>query len=342
MSAGFYFRPIPSIDPARPREAVTLAGGWAWVSHVELLHREAAPQIVPIGEVPAELCARFTTPRGQVAGLDLSRPNLMGILNATPDSFSDGGQFNSAETALCHARGMIAAGADMLDIGGESTRPGAAYVPPDEEIARTAPVIKAIRAEAAIPISIDTRKAAVAEAALAAGATLVNDVYAFTHDPDLARVAAGTQAPVCLMHAQGDPEVMQDNPHYDNVLLDVYDFLDARIALAEAAGIPRHQIIVDPGIGFGKSLAHNLTLLNRISLFHSLGCAVLLGVSRKRFIGTIGAASEAQDRAPGSMAVALAAVAQGVQILRVHDVKETKQALSLWQAVNAMESEHDA
>jgi len=172
-----------------------------------------------------------------------------------------------------------------------------------------------------------------AEAALEAGASLVNDVYAFTHDPEVMRVVANSDAPVCLMHAQGDPEDMQHDPHYDDVLLDVYDFLEVRIAVAEAAGIPRSRILVDPGIGFGKSQAHNLALLQRMSLFHSLGCGVLLGISRKGFIGRIGQASEAKDRAPGSIAVTLAGLAQGIQVHRVHDVAEMKQALALWQAV---------
>lgn len=214
-------------------------------------------------------------------------------------------------------------------------------MPVDEEVQRTAPMIAAIRGVIATPISIDTRKAAVAQAALEAGADLVNDVYAFTHDPDLARVAAQAGAPVCLMHAQGDPQVMQDNPHYDDVLLDVYDFLEQRVAVAEAAGIPRDRIVLDPGIGFGKTQAHNLALLRRVSLFHALGCALLLGVSRKGLIGRIGNASEPRERVHGSIAVALAGIAQGVQITRVHDIKETKQAVALWQAVTNEESSDD-
>ncbi|AJE48189.1 dihydropteroate synthase [Celeribacter indicus] len=333
MAATMYYRPIPSTDAARPEGALTLAGGWTWFDRVELLSRDAAPRIIPARDLPEEIRTRLTAPRAPVAGLDLSRPALMGILNVTPDSFSDGGLFATPEAALEHALAMVADGADILDIGGESTRPGAAYVETGDEIARTAPVIAAIRGGANVPVSIDTRKAAVAQAALAAGAVLVNDVYAFTHDPDLARVVAGAEVPVCLMHAQGDPEVMQADPRYDDVLLDVYDFLAARIAAAEAAGIPRARILVDPGIGFGKTVAHNLALLQRISLFHSLGCGILLGVSRKAFIGRIGAAPEPRERAPGSVAAALAGFAQGVQIARVHDIRETRQALRLWRAV---------
>ena len=333
MSDQLYYRPIPSTDPARPDGAFTLAGAWAWFDRVEVLSRRAAPQIVAAEALPDTVRQRLTAPRAPVAGLDLSRPNIMGILNVTPDSFSDGGLFEAPEKALRHAQEMVDAGADMLDIGGESTRPGAEYVSVKTEISRTAPAIAAIRAGSPVPISIDTRKAPVAAAALDAGADLVNDVYAFTHDPDIAPLCAARAAPVCLMHAQGDPEVMQAAPQYDNVLLDVYDFLEDRLCVAEAAGIARGAVVVDPGIGFGKTLAHNLALLQRISLFHALGCAILLGVSRKGFIGTLGGATATRDRAPGSIAVAQAAVGAGVQILRVHDVAETRQALALWSAV---------
>ncbi|WP_460274621.1 dihydropteroate synthase [Celeribacter sp. ULVN23_4] len=342
MAQAYYDRPIPSCDPARPEGALTLAGGWAWFSHVERMRRDAPPEILPVSELDEETVERLTAPRTAVAGLDLSKPAVMSILNVTPDSFSDGGKFNRPEAALAQVREMLADGVEIIDIGGESTRPGADYVPVDEEIARTVPVIAAIRKISSVPISIDTRKASVADAALKAGASLVNDVYAFTHDPDLACVSAEAGAPVCLMHAQGDPEVMQDAPQYDNVLLDVYDFLEERIAVAEAAGIPRGQILVDPGIGFGKTVAHNLALLERISLFHALGCGILLGVSRKGFIGKIGKAPAPQDRAPGTIAVTLAALGQGVQIHRVHDFKETKQALALWQAATGVGGVYDA
>jgi dihydropteroate synthase len=227
---------------------------------------------------------------------------------------------------------MADAGAHILDVGGESTRPGAAVVAEQDEISRTAPVIAAIRAGLSTPISIDTRKSAVARAAVQAGATLVNDVAGFTYDPDLAAFCAGAGLPVCVMHAQGDPQTMQQNPRYDHVTLDVYDFLHRRVTDLIAQGIPRERIIVDPGIGFGKTRAHNLTLLSQISLFHGLGCAVLLGASRKRFIGDISGTDQTGARLPGSLAVALAGVAQGMQILRVHDVAETRAALALWQA----------
>ena len=251
----------------------------------------------------------------------------MGILNVTPDSFSDGGRFDGTAAAASSARAM-ADDVSMIDIGGESTRPGATPVSVDEEISRTVPVLEALT-ELDVAKSIDTRNAVTARAALAAGAGLVNDVSAMTHDPGMAAAVAESGAPVCLMHAQGDPQTMQDAPLYDDVVLDVYDQLAARVQAAAAAGIPRARILVDPGIGFGKTLEHNLALLRRLSLFHGLGCAVLLGASRKRFIGTIGQAPEAQNRAPGSIAVALHGVTQGVQLLRVHDTAATAQALRL-------------
>lgn len=263
----------------------------------------------------------------------MAAPQIMGILNVTPDSFSDGGVHNGAQAAIVAGEQMVAEGAAIIDVGGESTRPGASFIPPDEEIARVEPAIAGLRARLDTPISIDTRKAPVAQAALSAGANLVNDVSGFTFDPDLASVCATAGVPVCIMHAQGDPATMQHNPTYDDVLLDVFDDLHDRIEALGAAGLDRSQIIADPGIGFGKTLDHNLALLNRISLFHGLGVPLLIGASRKKFIGTISGADMATDRMAGSVAVALAAVAQGVQIVRVHDVAQTAQALALWHAV---------
>lgn len=330
-----YARPLVQSGRARPDGAMPLAGGPLWFTHAELLRRDAAPRIVAATDLPAEVLDPLIAARAPVCGLDLSRPVHMGILNVTPDSFSDGGQHFDASDALAAVARMVADEVDIIDIGGESTRPGAETVAEAEEIRRTAPVIAAIRAAQDVAISIDTRKAAVAGAALDAGADLVNDVAGFTLGPALAPLCAGRNVPVCVMHAQGDPATMQDDPRYDNVLLDVYDFLAARIAALEATGIPRDRIIVDPGIGFGKTLDHNLDLLKGIALFHGLGCAILLGVSRKRFIGTIGKAPLASDRAPGSIAIGLAALTQGVQILRVHDTSETAQALRLWNAVQS-------
>ncbi|WP_281983981.1 dihydropteroate synthase [Thalassorhabdomicrobium marinisediminis] len=329
-----YYRPIPMSDPHRPKEARTLAGGWCWFTHAERIARGRHGEVVPVADIPEDVLQRLTAPRAAIAGLSMTRPAIMGILNVTPDSFSDGGRFDAPEAALAQAGRMIDAGADILDIGGESTRPGAATIDPAQEVARTAPVVAAIRQRHEVPISIDTRKAEVARAALEAGATLVNDVAALTYDGDMAQTVASSGAPVCLMHAQGDPATMQDAPHYEDVVLDVYDFLSDRVAAAEAAGIRRDRIVVDPGIGFGKTLEHNLTLLKNLSIFHGLGCPVLLGASRKRFIGTLGNAPQAHDRTSGSVAVALHGVRHGVQILRVHDTYATRQALSLHQALN--------
>ena len=209
-------------------------------------------------------------------------------------------------------------------------------MPESEEIARIAPVIAVARGLAGV--SVDTRKAAVARAAIAAGAGLVNDVSGFDFDPGMAEAVAQAGVPVCIMHAQGVPETMQDHPRYGDVLLDVYDALADRIARAESAGIPRDRIVIDPGIGFGKTGDHNLAILRRISVYHGLGCAILLGVSRKRFIGAIGGADGAAERMPGTLAVTLAGVAQGIQIHRVHDVAQTRQGLALWRAVNEGEA----
>jgi len=322
-----YYRPIVSCDIARPANATPLAGGWGWFQQVEVLRRGKAPDVVPAEDLPPPALSRLRAERGY------PRPQVMGIVNTTPDSFSDGGQYAARQDAIAGGLHMAQAGADMLDIGGESTRPGAKTVGVDEEIARTAPVIAGLRAGGYTgTLSIDTRKAVVARAALDAGADFINDVSGFTYDSDLMDVAAQADVPVCVMHGPVDPATMQNDPFYDDVLLDVYDFLSARIAHLETCGISRNRIICDPGIGFGKTVTHNLTLIARLSVFHSLGVPVLLGASRKRFIGTLGNAPEPRDRAPGSIAVALAGLAQGVQILRVHDVPQTTQAVALWRA----------
>ena len=288
---------------------------------------------MPAGLIPEEVRHRVSFRRAAISGLDMTQPQIMGILNVTPDSFSDGGRHAEAKAASAAALRMVEDGATIIDVGGESTRPGAAFIPEEEEIARTVPAIEAIRASSSVAISIDTRKAQVAVETLEAGAGLINDVSGFTFDAALAPVAAQAGVPVCVMHAQGDPATMQEAPSYDNVLLDVYDFLSEQVDRLEAIGVLRDQIVIDPGIGFGKTVEHNLTLLRNLSLFHGLGCPILLGVSRKGFIGKIGGAAQADQRAPGSIAVGLAGLAQGVQILRVHDVAETVQAVRLWQAV---------
>jgi dihydropteroate synthase len=328
-----YYRPIAQTDLARPADALPLAGGWCWFDRAEVLSRDGSQGLIAARDIPVAVLVRLTELRAPIAGLTLDRPRLMGIVNVTPDSFSDGGRFSAPEAAL--AQGLrLAPTADILDIGGESTRPGAAEVAIDEEMTRTAPLIAALRqAGLTTPISIDTRKAPVAHAAIAAGASMINDVAALTHDPALGPMVAGTDLPLCLMHAQGTPATMQSDPRYDDVLLDVYDWLEARVLAAEAMGIERARIIVDPGIGFGKTVDHNLTLIRGLALFHGLGCAVLLGASRKRFIGSLGHAPDTDRRGPGTIAVTLAGLAQGVQIHRVHDTEETRQALRLWQAV---------
>jgi dihydropteroate synthase len=328
-----YYRPIAMTDAARPANAFTLAGGWCWFDQVEVLSRGADPWLIPAEDCPVDVMRRLTAPRAKFAGLSMDRPRLMGILNVTPDSFSDGGSFSSIDAATKHGR-QIAKSAEIVDIGGESTRPGAQEVPVATEIARTAPVIEALRAGGMRgPISIDTRKAMVAITAIRAGASVVNDVSGLEFDPALGPLVAKEGVQLVLMHAQGLPLTMQDDPSYADVLLDVYDDLARRIARAEALGIPRTMIAVDPGIGFGKTASHNLALIRRLSLLHGLGCPILLGASRKRFIGSVGKAEAPAARMPGSLAVALAGIAQGAQITRVHDVVETRQALRLWQAV---------
>lgn len=328
----YYYRPLVQTAQKRPPEAVSLAGGHCWFTQVEVLQRAKESCFVPAARLPEDVLARLKANRAQIAGIGLETPRLMGILNVTPDSFSDGGRFTGAAVALQHAKAMAHSGADIIDIGGESTRPGAHEVPREAEIARTAPVITAIRSAIETPISIDTRKAEVAKAACEAGANMVNDVSGFTFDTALAPFCAARDLPVFVMHSQGQPDTMQDNPLYEDVVFDVYDFFEERLDHLVAAGIARERIVIDPGIGFGKKIEHNLALLANLSVFHSLGCAILLGVSRKGFIGKIGGAEDPVARMPGSIAVGLAGVAQGVQLLRVHDVAETKQALKLWLA----------
>ncbi len=259
--------------------------------------------------------------------LDLSTPQVMGILNVTPDSFSDGGQFVSVETALIQAQQMVAEGAAILDIGGESTRPGAEIVPVDVEISRVVPVIEAIRRELDIPISIDTMKPEVMRAAVAAGAGLINDVQALQQAGAL-EAAAELDVPVCLMHAQGSPQTMQADPRYDDVVREVTDFLSQRVAACEAAGISRDKLMLDPGFGFGKKAVHNLRLMKRLSDLISEGLPVLVGVSRKSMIGASLKVS-VEERLAASLSLATLAVWQGVKLIRSHDVKETVQAITM-------------
>ena len=278
-------------------------------------------------------------PRGFLAfaGLSLDVPVLMGIINVTPDSFSDGGQFFDAETAIAHGRKLAGEGAAILDVGGESTRPGADPVSPDDEMARVLPVVRALAGEGYC-VSIDTRRADVMKAAVECGAAIINDVTALEGEPEALSVAAESGASVILMHMQGDPGTMQQNPRYDDAALDILNYLKARIAACEGAGIPRSRIAVDPGIGFGKTLDHNLQVISRLGIYHGLGCPVVLGVSRKRFVGMLNGDAPVEERLGGSLAAALYGIAKGVSILRVHDVAETRQALNVWQAIRAANS----
>lgn len=264
----------------------------------------------------------------------MSNPvKVMGVVNVTPDSFSDRGKFLVPGAALAHARALIDEGADILDIGAESTRPGADPVSTQDEIARAIPLIAAIRAQSTIPISIDTMKPEVARAAVAAGATIWNDVTALTYSPDAPAVAAELGCEVMLMHMQGAPQTMQADPRYDDVVAEVIAFLAERAEAAVAAGVAREKIWLDPGIGFGKSLEHNLTLLANLRELVRLGFPVLLGVSRKSFIAAIDPGVSPAHRLPGSLTAALTGAQAGVAALRVHDVAETGQALKVWRAI---------
>ena len=263
-------------------------------------------------------------------------PQVMGVINVTPDSFSDGGRFLDPAAAIAEGQAMVAAGADILDIGGESTRPGAAPVPAEEETRRVTPVIAGL-VGAGPALSIDTRRATVMAAAVAAGADLINDVSALTGDEESLRVAAGSGCPVILMHMRGTPADMQEDPRYHFAPFDIFDWLQARLAAAAAAGIPAARVITDPGFGFGKTVAHNLQILSWLGLFQALGCPVVAGLSRKSSIAKIASPHAPGDlptarRLPGSLAFALAAAARGADILRVHDVAETVQALAIWRA----------
>jgi len=266
------------------------------------------------------------------AGIPLDRPLIMGVVNATPDSFSDGGEAYAFEDAMARGLKMMAEGADIIDVGGESTRPGAAPVSIEEELRRTVPVVRRL-SEAGACVSIDTRHALVMEEALAAGAEIINNVTALTGDARSMDVAASVDAPIVLMHMQGEPGTMQSAPVYEDAPKEVFDHLTARVQTCEAAGIERSRLALDPGIGFGKTVAHNLQILNHLDMYERLGLPLVLGVSRKSFIGKIVGEEDAQKRLPGSLAAALWGVSQGVGIVRVHDVAETVQALSIWRAI---------
>lgn len=277
------------------------------------------------------------TARGQT--LSLATPQVMGILNVTPDSFSDGGTHNTPAKALEHARKMIAEGAAIIDIGGESTRPGAAEVSPEQEAERVIPVVAAIARESDVWISVDTSKALVIREAANAGAHILNDIRSFS-EPGALQAAAHSGLPVCVMHMQGEPRTMQQAPHYQNVVREVYTYLEAQVARCVAAGIEKNHIILDPGFGFGKTLAHNYQLLDKLDLFHNLGLPVLAGMSRKSMIGQLMDVPP-DERVAGSVACAVIAAMKGAQIIRVHDVKETVQAMKVVEATRLAKETND-
>jgi len=353
MPVRSYLRPTAFVDApfGYDGRVARLAGGLAWFSAVEVETWEggkrAPSRLVPVEAIETELEAlppearlawdRLTTPRAPLTlgerVIRLDQPQIVGIVNVTPDSFSDGGRVEDPELAVQAGSAMAEAGAALIDVGGESTRPGAKPVWEGDESARIVPVVQRLAA-AGTAVSVDTRKAPVMEAALAAGAKLVNDVSALTWDPRAAEVVAAAGCPVVLMHHQGPPETMQDNPRYDRpVLFEVFDWLETRIAAALSAGIARERIIVDPGFGFGKNVQHNLQLMNGLALLHGLGCPIMLGASRKRTIGALANEAPAGERLGGSLAFALKAVEQGAQLLRVHDVRETVQAVRVWRGL---------
>ena len=334
MNMTSYFRPIVRTGSPRSKNSIFLAETNYWVSEAEEIKFGKKTKLVSINDVPDWWKKRWLKKRSDILGMEFGFPKLMGILNVTPDSFSDGGNHVELDAALNQAKFMEENGVDIIDIGGESTRPGALTVPILEEIRRIEPVINGISARSKIPISVDTRKADVASAARKAGASMVNDVSGFTFDPDLLPYCSKYKLPVCVMHMKGSPENMQNNPKYENILIEVFDFLENQIGKLVQAGISRDQIIADVGIGFGKNIEHNLTLIKNISLFHGLGVPLLLGVSRKSIISNVAKVKKPSDRVHGSISLAISALGQGVQIFRVHDVAETRQAFDLWVAVN--------
>jgi dihydropteroate synthase len=353
MTQRHYLRPTAFVDAPFDLDGrvARLAGGMLWFSAVEVVTMEGARRtgfdLVPVerleetverlGPEAQAAWRNITSPRAPLKlgerVVRLDQPQVAGILNVTPDSFSDGGRYTGHEAASDAGFAMGAAGAALVDVGGESTRPGSRPVWEGDEIERLLPVVQRLAASGTA-VSVDTRKAAVMEAALGAGAGMVNDVSGLTWDERSAGVVAKAGCPVVLMHHQGSPETMQEAPSYDRpVAFAVYDWLEARIAAAEAAGIARDRIVVDPGIGFGKSVQHNLQIMNALALFHGLGCAVMLGASRKRTIGALSGEAPVEQRLGGSLAFAVKGAEQGVQLLRVHDVVETVQALRVWRGM---------
>ena len=361
QAGGLFLRPhAPAAAPAAAPGSLALAGGPLRFASCEMIRR-AAPgeivrQILPLSEltvgldkqeaaVAESLLDSLSAPRAPFAGVPMDRPRIMAVINVTPDSFSDGGDRLDPGRAIEDGLAMVAAGADLLDVGGESTRPGAEPVPLEEELRRVVPVVRRLADHGAV-VSIDTRRAPVMAEALDAGAALVNDVTALAGDPESLPLVARAGVAAILMRMQGEPGTMQSDPRYDDAALDIFEFLEARLAACEAHGIPRGRLAIDPGIGFGKTLDHNIELLDQLALYHGLGCPLVLGVSRKSFIGRLSGGRLSggpapKGRMPGSLAAALAGVERGAQIVRVHDVAETAQALEVWRAINLPEAKPD-
>ena len=309
----------------------TINGGNTVFNSFRVTERDKGSKVISTSDVKKEFLNKFISKPNSKLGLNFDTPLVMGVLNVTPDSFYDGEQSFSEKQFVEKGLGLLKNGCRILGIGGESTRPGAIEVLSSTEIERVVGVIKEIKnnAPSAI-ISVDTRKASVAEEALRAGASIVNDISGGSFDKKMFNVVAKYKAGICLMHSQGLPENMQDSPYYENVLLDIYDYLEEKITEAEKKGISREKIIVDPGIGFGKSLSNNLEIIKKVSLFLGLGCPLMLGLSRKSFIGEITSESDPSERLAGSIAAMLTPLNRGVSIVRVHDVKEAADAIKVW------------
>ena len=350
-----YLRPTGFVEnPQRHEgECLRLAGTMLWFSQIEYIARDGTStqrHLVPVREWDAFAAALPQTARARCALLlqriialrnalqmgahiiRLDAPQVMAIINTTPDSFSDGGKNLDPEIAAETAAAMLRAGASIIDIGGESTRPNAPLIGEGEELDRVVPLIRKL-AKAGAAISIDTRKALVMEGALQAGATMINDISALLYDKRALKVARNSNAPVVLMHAPSQGADPHKDGIYDDVVYDVFDWLEQRVSEVEAAGMSRDKILVDPGIGFGKSLADNLAIINNLAIYHGLGCALLFGASRKRLIGALSNTEDAKDRLGGSIFLAMKAVEQGAHIVRVHDAAETVQAIQVWRGL---------
>lgn len=352
---GIYLRPTGFIDSPQQHDGASerLAGTMLWFTQVELIERSEAAtrrRLVSVRDWDevlnaldsehqarcAQLYNRLKAPRAPLQvgqrTIRLDQPQVMAIVNMTPDSFSDGGKNANVDLACAAAMAMSSAGAAIIDVGGESTRPGAPLVWEGDEIARIEPLIRALSASGTA-ISVDTRKAAVMRAALGAGAGMINDISALLYDDQALSVAKEAAVPIVLMHAPNQGSDPHKDGRYRNVVFDIFDWLEQRVDAVEAAGIARDHIIIDPGIGFGKSLADNLAIINNLSIFHAIGCPILFGASRKRLIGALSNEAGVEARLGGSLFLAMKAIEQGVQIVRVHDVAETVQAIHVWRGL---------